>query len=141
MKNNRACGDYRHLKSLVEQWLERNFLLPFLVINVFSCIHDYRRMGVPYKNYRIPKFNSLLRTVIIDLRKIPDFRNMIEDESFKLTVSKEIIPREQGETPQRYIDRISAKELFKVRVSPGNIQVNEPILTIDELCAQVEKLR
>lgn len=69
---NPGSRDHKHLTTLVADYRESRAVLPYLVIHICYCIHDYRRMGFQHECLRIPDVDSLLRTVVVPLNRIPE---------------------------------------------------------------------
>ena len=91
-----GTGDYGHLKTLLETYQRHPNIEPYLVVNVIYCVHDYRRIGkeLPGIPFAIPGLDSLLRTVVVDLRgitKIARWSEMLSNKGFRLTLTKESI--------------------------------------------------
>jgi hypothetical protein len=143
-RNGRSSGDYRHLISLLRSHRRHPLLHPYLVLHMCHCIHDYRRMGLPYKDWQIPSFDNLLRTVVVDLPEIfeglGDWREALHRPNFRFTLTKNVVPREDHEPVGEYLSRIAEKELFEVRIEPGDIQHIGCVLTLDELCDRIERI-
>lgn len=135
--NGRPYRTYGHLTTLLEEYDRHPNLEPYLVFNVCYCLHDYRRIGVDYDGYPIPALDSLLRTFIISLDAIP--RDAVLDSGFRLTVIKNAPSRREHESPREYLGRIADKELFDIRVRPGNIQLSDCILSLDDFCARIDQ--
>jgi len=143
---DQISGDYRHLETLLENYKGHDHyprLIPYLVLNVCYCIHDYRRMGANYKDWQIPPFDSLLRTIIVDLSAIcqmDNWQNALQCPDFELVVSKCAPRQKKSESVQEYLRRISKKELFEIRIEPNGAQLKDCVLTFDELCCEIEKI-
>ncbi len=140
-------NDHRHLETLLKNYENYNTyprLAPYLVLNVCYCIHDYRRMGATHNGWQIPSFDSLLRTVIVDLaaicRRVPNWRNVLQYPDFGLVVTKQAPRQEEDELAQEYLCRIGKKEMYEVRVDPDGTQLEGCVLTLEELCLEVEEI-
>jgi hypothetical protein len=126
-------NDKRHLKAILGGFhspLQRHKV--YFVLHVFHCIHDWRRMGLPftdqdreYEQYRIPDFPSLLRTVIVPLDKLKDGY----DESKWVRIARKA-PDYQGGPAQQYLNEIEAPQHIECEIGG---QLLAPI-TIDQLC-------
>jgi hypothetical protein len=136
--------DYGHLLTLLDVHEQYPALVPYLVLNVCHCIHDYRSMGAIYNEWQLPPFSSLLRTIVVNLtavcRDLPDWRVMLQDPGFRFVVVKQAPRQEEGEPAQEYLHRIGEKRLFSVRVEPCDRELNNAVLTLDDLCQRIERL-
>jgi hypothetical protein len=139
----RSGGDYRHLVSMLA--MEQAFQ-PFLILHICYCVHEYRRMGKVVKGLRIPGFDSLLRTVVVDLRTIAGgahgtvWRMDAQTHNLELQITKQVPEQPRDEDPQEYLDRISARGLFQAHVVAGEINEALPIITLDELYTSAEHI-
>lgn len=64
------ADDMRHVQALIDT----GFCAAYLIINVFYCLHDWRRMGQVslgqdkrMHGFIVPEFASPIRTVVVDL--------------------------------------------------------------------------
>lgn len=117
--DNRRCRtfnpdnrDHNHLEVLIES-CSRNSptgtqILPFLVIHLCGCVHEYRRMGLKVQNFVIPDIESLLRTVVIPLEEIANLSDPLEEISVRYY--RDTYQRWENEGPQEYLDRIADPE-------------------------------
>ena len=141
---NEPRGDYSHIITLLQNYQNHPDLVPYLVLHVCYCIHDYRRMGIGYADFQLPSFDSLLRTVVISLPalfvQVDDWNRISDQEDFRFTIRKQSPVREENESPQDYLDRLSQKDQFTVEIQPGNSQLENCILTLDEFCAEISHL-
>jgi hypothetical protein len=134
-------GDYMHLWSLLDNFAQEQVFRPYLVLHLCYCVHEYRRMGRIVEGLHIPAFDSLLRTVVVDLGAIFDglggniWQPLAKEQNFQLQVAKRVPERCPGEEPRAHLDRISARELFQAHVVGSEIDTALPIMTLDELYA------
>jgi hypothetical protein len=148
-RNERYKGDYGHFIALLDpprEDLERPDVqvFPYLVINVCHCIHDYRRMGLVDQDTRleIPSFDSLLRTIIVDLGSLKERIDALAidalSDEFYLRVFRrpeQILPDEE---PQNYMTRIANKNNLRIECSKHPIDHQNVILTFDEFFGRVD---
>ena len=110
-------GDYQHLVSLYNDWSENN-ILPFLVIHICFCIHDYRRMGKVFEiggnQVAFPGFENLLRTIVVPLNELFIFFREInfapERNQFKVRYFRCSTAKARNESAQDFWNRISLPE-------------------------------
>ena len=142
-------GDYGHFIKLLNanpEDLEAAGvnIIPFLVINLCYCIHDYRRMGTLYEQEQItvPAFRSSLRTIIVDIKSLQ--RQLDHDsvdvysEKFSLKLSRRPEKRLPNEPSSDYITRITNKTNLRLECSGQSIDPQNVILTFDEFFHQVD---
>ena len=148
-RDNEFIGDYGHFISLVSR---NNFdfeepavnTFPYLIINICFCIHDYRRMGIVYppSQITIPSFDSLLRTIIIDLRALREQATRQHIDIFSPDFSLKIFRRPERriheETSQVYLNRISNKTNINIECSGVDILTNNIILSVGEFFDQID---
>jgi len=143
------AGDYGHFKKLLDahqEDLEHPVaqISPFLVINICYCIHDYRRMGALFEpeQLTIPPFESLLRTVIVDLRILREHitrQNIdISSAQFYLKLSRRPERRLPQESSQEYIAKIANKANIRIECSGGVIDPANVILSFGEFLQQID---
>jgi hypothetical protein len=93
----------------------------FLIIHVFYCIHDWRRMGYvdsdlpALERIVVPRFTSLLRTLQVDLRAIPDL-----GAAKKWSVGLRP-PNPAGDSPQTRLDTLVGKGHYEILVDDDPI--------------------
>lgn len=136
-------GDYGHFLELTGNATHADReqpdvnVLPFMVLNICYCIHDYRRMGsISPDQITIPPFSSLLRTVIINLqilrRQIADLNIDILAEQFYLRIFRAFEERSPNEFPQDFFSRINSKANIHVECFGQEIESKDAILNFDE---------
>lgn len=141
-------GDYRHLLTLLHDYEARRHLEPYLVLHICYCLHDYRRMGTSYPGrvvpWQIPEPESLLRTIVIDIKKIcddiPNWRERLANPNFKLVIKKNTPRAVRGETPQQYLDRSNNRNMIDIRIHPNNIPLENSVLTLEDFTARVANI-
>ncbi|WP_417379486.1 hypothetical protein [Gimesia sp.] len=130
-KNN----DIRHLKSLIgltDDKLKMHKV--YLVLNVFYCIHDWRRMGVDYLNkFVIPAYDSPLRTVIIDLNDLKD--NYKTKNNNGIVVWRTPVKYQGNNNPKSHLNDIEKLENTKANFQGNTLN---PI-SLKMLCDDMKK--
>ena len=139
-KKNRPhdfTGDFDHFVRLSSS---QDNILPFLFLNICFCIHDFRRMGADLENFNIPSYDSLLRTVIIDLHaldlQLRQNRINYHEDVFSLKIRKTISQRQvneegAGEEISNYISRISQVDTFQIRANGTLLENNGLVITLE----------
>jgi len=127
--------DMRHLRAITGRThapLRRHRV--FLVLNVFYCIHDWRRMGAAYIDkegnngaFVIPSYSSALRTVIVDLNPLKE--DFGRNEGILVWRDRQ---RYEGGPAQEYIDSIEEGHVHAV-VRGRRV----PVLDLEALCTQM----
>lgn len=138
----RGSGDWDHLRTLLANFAreyERRSFQPFLVLNVCYCLHEYRRMGRLIADVPVPEFDNPLRTVIINLGEIVDqlgangWQEMLEAEEFELQVEKQAIAQELNEAPQKFLEKLSDRNMFTATAAGNGLEVSLEVLTFQQL--------
>lgn len=137
----RPTSDYSHFITLLRQYKNHPNLIPYLVLHVCYCIHDYRRMGKEYEGWQIPPFSSILRTVIISLpnlcEQLEGWEQAINQDGFRISIRKQVLEKDDNETIHEYLIRISQKNNYSVIIQPGDLLLDDCILTFDEFCEEI----
>ena len=133
-----AENDKRHLAAILGEHhdpLRRH--KTFFVLHVFCCIHDWRRMGMPFRDqergneeYCIPDFPSLLRTVVVPL----DSLKKGYDHDKWVRIERKAPAYTKGST-QEYLNSIESPDIIKCEIGG---KAMSPI-TVDELCTLMRK--
>jgi hypothetical protein len=105
----------------------------FLVIHVFFCIHDWRRMGMketgpdPQAGITLPKFTSLLRTVIIDLKSLPGL-GTAKDWTVKYDP-----PAPTGGTPQEQLKSLVSRSHYRITLDGKSLAKDQIEVAVMDL--------
>ena len=138
-------GDYGHLNKLLNPFqpdpeLPEVQIFPYLVINICYYIHDYRRMGALFRDWNLPSFDSLLKTIIFDLHSLQDqldiLRIPLNSNDFYLRISRVPEKINPGEAQGDYIARIANKDNIRIECSGHIIESQDVILSFDEFLQQ-----
>jgi hypothetical protein len=87
---------------------------------------DIERANV---QYIVPRYQSLLRTIIIDINGLKDgYDEELGIESVRNRVEYD------GSSGQQYLDRISSSDQIQAQVGGKKC----PVISIDELCARID---
>lgn len=128
--------DHLHLQALVKNFRKSPASLPYLILHVCYCIHDYRRIGEELKGedfcLKNPPLDSLLRTVIVSLRELSEKLAANGDpwDSLTLTYSRDWNPITPAETTQAQLDAMGSPERHGVTAFlDGEAIGNLPIST------------
>jgi hypothetical protein len=104
----------------------------YFVLHVFRCIHDWRRMGLPFidgerdnEEYHVPDFPSLLRTIIVPL----DTLKGGYDDSKWVRIERKA-PEHTTGPAQGYLTNIESPDFIECEIGG---KVLAPI-TLDDLC-------
>lgn len=130
--------DHSHLKALFRDWSSaQEFILPFLILHVCYCIHEYRRMdtAVDEMGFKIPGVESLLRTVVIPLGGLFEKVIHINIDLAHTTLKyyRDTNRRQPNESPQVYLDRIGHVDNHHVAVEVGGENIDTlPVLTLHQ---------
>jgi hypothetical protein len=146
---------YRTMHKTVKKWCDRGWTwsakegdlghstslsdgkhAAFLVLHVFFCIHDWRRMGTPEPESQvvIPPFTSLLRTLILNIKAIPGVKAV---KKWKVRYRP---PAPSGDTDQLKLESLVSKSHYEISVDGHTIKEPESvILDLKEFCGLIEK--
>lgn len=136
LKNN--IIDHRHLYSLVKNYYNENVFQPHLMLHICFCLHEYRRMGMDIDHVTIPDINSPLRTIVVNLCPILDnqgeasWNQMLNSEDFSLKVNKIIHEKNEDESENEYLARISDIKLFTATAKGAGLIIDLPVSTLPD---------
>lgn len=130
---NTADGDWKHMVTLARVFNRRDELYPFLIIHTCFCVHEYRRMGQRLGDVPIPVFDSLLRTVVIDLGAITRQQMHALDEGRELVVIKKVVEQLERESPEDYLGRLASPDLFEAKITSEEGDIILPVISLSEL--------
>jgi hypothetical protein len=141
--NGEYSGDYGHFIKLtgndvqVEPEEPNVNVFPFMVLNICFCIHDYRRMGLNSSGQIInPPFDSLLRTVIINLQMLRSQINQLGvdflSQQFYVRIFRMLDRKLPEEAPQDFLSRINSKENIHIDCCGREIESRDAIMSFDE---------
>lgn len=134
---SRDSGDYRHLSQLIES---SENISPFLILNICFCIHDYRRMGdsFPVGDRLIinPQFNSLGRTIIINLRELNNrINNFLSNDNFNLSIIRQLRSLNNFQNSMEFLNTLEDEENILIQFCGENISTENIVMGFNEFAS------
>lgn len=135
----RGGKDHNHFVRLYNDWAKsedsKDSLTAYLVINICYCIHEFRRMGLILEgyNYRIPGFDSLLRTLIVPLTPIFILiqQEEINPQNISFKYNRLTNSRLPNENEEDFLRRISKYENHNFKMSWNNNSIKIEIISLN----------
>jgi hypothetical protein len=144
----RASADTNNIRTLLTRKREKNeLLLPYLVIHVCYCVHEYRRMTnrAPSGDFPIPGIESNLRTAIIDLQKLMEATKTwdvdVDHEQFQVAVARRLKgPLDKWDSYPAYVKAFDELSYLSATIYPSGVEVTDCFVSVEAFCAQAKEL-